>query len=68
MDRRRSPPLSPVLVERAIVVRRVDGQDRRKVVVALSPRGHVLAVDLRAQELTVEHELTAVGGLERLLG
>lgn len=38
------------LVEHGIVLRHVDPADKRRVVVALSPRGHALAALLRAEE------------------
>lgn len=38
------------LVELGIVVRHVDPADKRRVVLALSPRGHTLAAELRAEE------------------
>lgn len=42
------------LVERGIVVRRIDPGDRRRAVVALSPRGEEYAARLRAAEGRVE--------------
>lgn len=41
------------LVERGIVVRHVDPRDKRRVVVALSPRGQLLAARLRELEQLV---------------
>lgn len=41
------------LVERGIVVRRIDVADRRRSVVALSPRGEEYAARLRAAEVSV---------------
>jgi DNA-binding MarR family transcriptional regulator len=38
------------LVERGIVVRHIDAEDRRRLVVALSPRGRELAARLRELE------------------
>lgn len=46
------------LVERGIVVRRMDPDDKRRSVVALSPRGEAYAARLRAAEQSV-----AAGGL-----
>jgi len=45
------------LVEIGIVVRRVDPSDRRRAVVALSPRGSRMATMFRAHEVAVEAEL-----------
>lgn len=42
------------LVERALVIRRVDPADRRRAVVALSARGKQLATRLREVELSAE--------------
>lgn len=42
------------LVELGIVVRRVDRHDKRRAVVALSPRGSAYAARLRAAESSVE--------------
>jgi len=42
------------LVERAMVVRRIDSGDKRRVVAALSPMGEELALRLRADERIVE--------------
>lgn len=41
------------LVERGIVVRRIDADDKRRTVVALSPRGEAYAGRLRAAEQAV---------------
>lgn len=54
------------LVERGLVVRRVDPDDRRSAVVALSPHGHDLAVRIREVEREVEARVTAELGEERL--
>jgi DNA-binding MarR family transcriptional regulator len=45
------------LVERALVIRRVDPHDRRRVVAALSVRGTELALRLRAEESAAESAL-----------
>lgn len=45
------------LVERAMVVRRVDPNDKRRVVAALSPTGDELARRLRAEETVVEETI-----------
>lgn len=42
------------LVERGVVVRHVDPSDKRRVVVALSPRGQALAARLRQEERRVD--------------
>lgn len=42
------------LVERGIVVRRMDPQDKRRAVVALSPRGREYAARLAAAESSVD--------------
>ena len=42
------------LVERALVIRRVDPADRRRAVVALSPRGTLLAAQIREVESRAE--------------
>ncbi len=50
------------LVELGVVVRRVDPADRRRVVVALSPRGSALAARLRAEEqLAADPHLQVTG-------
>ena len=48
------------LTERALVVRRVDSSDKRRVVVALSNLGEVLATRLREAERTAAVELESV--------
>lgn len=47
------------LVERALVVRRIDPADKRRVVAALSPRGHAIASTIRAAEHRIEQEWVA---------
>ncbi|MFL6023801.1 MAG: MarR family winged helix-turn-helix transcriptional regulator [Marmoricola sp.] len=54
------------LVERGMVVRRVDASDKRRVVTALSPRGNEIAGKLLAEERTVEEIIAAGLGSERL--
>ena len=49
------------LVERALVIRRVDPEDKRRVVAALSPRGAELALRLRAAEAAAEPDLVRMG-------
>lgn len=53
------------LVESALVLRRVDPADKRRVVVALSSRGAALADRLAAAERALEDDLRAVLGDER---
>jgi DNA-binding MarR family transcriptional regulator len=53
------------LVESALVVRRVDPADKRRVVVALSSRGAALADRLAEAERALEADLRAVLGDER---
>lgn len=53
------------LVERGMVVRRVDPDDRRRVVLALSPRGAEVATGLLAVERQVEATIAAGLGTER---
>lgn len=53
------------LVERAMVVRRIDPTDKRRAVTALSPMGEDLAVRLRAEERALEAELADGLGPER---
>lgn len=53
------------LVERGLVVRRVDATDKRRVVTALSPRGQKVAERLLAEEHAVEEALTAGLGADR---
>lgn len=53
------------LVERGMVVRRVDPDDRRRVVLALSPRGADVATRLLAVEHEVEARIAAGLGADR---
>ncbi len=53
------------LVTRALVVRRVDAGDKRRVVAALSPRGQTLTLRLRSEEQAIETELAAELGQGR---
>jgi DNA-binding MarR family transcriptional regulator len=53
------------LVERGMVVRRVDPADKRRVVLALSPRGQDNAERLLAEEHAVEETLATGLGPER---
>jgi len=53
------------LVERGMVVRRVDPADKRRVVLALSPRGQDNAERLLAEEHAVEETLATGLGAER---
>jgi DNA-binding MarR family transcriptional regulator len=53
------------LVERGMVVRRVDPADKRRVVLALSPRGQDHADRLLAEERAVEDTIAAGLGAER---
>lgn len=53
------------LVERGLVVRRVDADDKRRVVTALSPRGQKIAERLLEEEHAVEEALTARLGAQR---
>lgn len=53
------------LVERGLVVRKVDPADRRRVVLALSPRGSDVAERLLAEERAVEETIAAGLGAER---
>src|ERR1700740_184139 len=53
------------LVERGMVVRRVDAEDKRRVVLALSPRGQDVADRLLAEERAVEETIAAGLGAER---
>src|SRR3954454_5646257 len=53
------------LVERGMVVRRVDPSDKRRVVLALSPRGLANAERLLAEERAVEDTIAAGLGAER---
>ena len=47
------------LVERALVVRRIDPDDKRRVVAALSPRGLEIARTIRAAERRIEEDWAA---------
>jgi len=49
------------LIERALVVRRIDPEDRRSTIGALSSRGRELASRLRAIETATESELARTG-------
>lgn len=53
------------LVERGMILRRIDPDDKRRVVVALSPSGLGVAERLRAEERRVEEEIAAGLGAER---
>lgn len=53
------------LVERGMVVRRVDPDDKRRVVLALSARGTSIAERLLAEERAVEETIAAGLGAER---
>lgn len=53
------------LVERGMVVRRVDPDDKRRVVLALSPRGAEIAERLLESEREVEKTIAAGLGAER---
>lgn len=53
------------LVERGMVVRRIDPADKRRVVLALSPRGQDTAERLLAEERAVEDTIAAGLGAER---
>lgn len=53
------------LVERGVVVRRIDPADKRRVVLALSPRGQDIADRLLAEERAVEETIAAGLGAER---
>lgn len=53
------------LVERGMVVRRIDPADKRRVVLALSPRGQEKAEQLLAEERRVEDAIAAGLGAER---
>ncbi|RJS47216.1 MarR family winged helix-turn-helix transcriptional regulator [Nocardioides cavernaquae] len=53
------------LAEQAIIVRRIDAADKRRAVVALSPRGQTLARRLRAAEQSVEVDLVSAVGTDR---
>ena len=48
------------LVQRALVIRRIDQHDRRRAVVALSPSGERIAGDLRNAERTLESGMAHV--------
>lgn len=53
------------LVERGMVVRRIDPADKRRVVLALSTRGTEIAERLLAEERAVEETIAAGLGSER---
>lgn len=53
------------LVERGMVVRRVDADDKRRVVLALSPRGAEVAARILVEERAVEATIAAGLGTER---
>lgn len=53
------------LVERGMIVRRIDADDKRRVVAALSPRGQELAERVLAEERAVEETIAAGLGAER---
>jgi DNA-binding MarR family transcriptional regulator len=53
------------LVERGMVVRRIDPDDKRRVVLALSPRGAEVAERLLAEERAVEHTIATGLGADR---
>jgi DNA-binding MarR family transcriptional regulator len=53
------------LVERALVIRRIDPEDKRRAVCALSAVGHGLTERIRAEEAALEHRLAEGLGLER---
>lgn len=53
------------LVERGMVVRRVDPKDKRRVVLALSPRGAQVADRLLAEERAVEETIAVGLGTDR---
>lgn len=53
------------LVERALVVRRIDPADKRRVVVALSPMGAGLVTRIRLTEQTIEASLATGLGADR---
>jgi DNA-binding MarR family transcriptional regulator len=53
------------LIERGMVVRRIDPADKRRVVLALSPRGLEKAEQLLAEERSVEDAIARGLGTER---
>lgn len=53
------------LTETAMVVRRIDRADKRRALVALSPRGESVTADLRAVEDRMAAEVAAALGAER---
>jgi DNA-binding MarR family transcriptional regulator len=53
------------LVERGMIVRRVDPDDKRRVVAALSPTGEALADRLRHEERLIESAIAAGLGEQR---
>lgn len=48
-----------LLVERGLIVRRIDADDKRRVVAALSPRGAALVTRLVDEELAIEQVVIA---------
>lgn len=54
------------LVERALVVRRIDPDDKRRVVAALSPRGQEIAAEIRRAERTLEERWARRAGAASL--
>jgi DNA-binding MarR family transcriptional regulator len=55
-----------LLVTRGLVVRGVSAEDRRQVIVMLSPSGHALVDEANDAELAVEQQLRAQLGDERV--
>jgi DNA-binding MarR family transcriptional regulator len=53
------------LVERGIIIRRIDAADKRRVVVALSPLGEVVASRLRGDEQLIEQAIEDELGTDR---
>ena len=53
------------LVERGMVVRRIDPEDKRRVVLALAPQGTAIATRVLAAEREVEERIAAGLGGER---
>ena len=58
--------LTDKLAERAVIIRRVDPADKRRVVVALSPVGENLATRLRKAEAEVVSDLAGAVGDQRV--